>query len=278
MLTRSGPAVALVLTGIACGPGDRLSPEVPTSLAATTPATASGSPVVSPSAIATSAFIGRFETHGRGRDVLEMRPDGAFVSDWITDTTYGRGQVIGEFRVENDWLYLITSDGMDRGRLQDRYALVGIDGDDYLVGERSLDNLCNHLNEGWAESPGPRNTLRRTRGFPATPPGPPKLPESHHSKLLQAPISTTLTAVSKSANTSKPSRVEFHCDRGADQGLWVGMKVFVEAPLCGPFFMGGRLTAVACDRSEGFLFWPSVGEPQPEPGWKIATRKPVLAR
>lgn len=226
-------------------------------------------------------FAGRYQQSWIDTSsIIEIRTDGMFIADafWARGI---RHQAVGNVREEEGWLVLEVDPRQEHiSWLKSRYWPVVVEGDAFLLSDLDIERMCNAVNSGWEPSNSPRRFLKRTQGEMRSDPGPPLLPEADRGKLLSEPVVATLVAVRNPGHPSAGAntRVEFVCDKGEVQGLWPGMEIYASEPLCPWFFRGGRITSVECERAEGYLSWHSAANPQPEPGWKITTRKPVLAR
>ncbi len=148
----------------------------------------------------------------------------------------------------------------------------------YLIPADDFVGFCNDINQGRE----PRNEshgsyLMRTGDEKKPVTGFPNVPEKYRDYLLVKPIVATIIAVGPV--TTRPSIAKWKfkdtpvtLDVGKDQGLQVGMELFVTDP---PDMVESvRISKVEASSAEAVMTQTGEDDPGPRTGWRLSTHAP----
>jgi hypothetical protein len=148
----------------------------------------------------------------------------------------------------------------------------------YLIPADDLVGFCNNINEGQEprkDSHGTYLLRREDEKKPVT--GFPKVPAEYEAYILAKPIEATIITVSPSATRPSVADWKFKdthvtIDAGKQQGLRVGMELFVTKPQ--NTVNSVQITKVEETRSDAVMVQIGENEPGPKTGWRLSTQSP----
>ena len=146
----------------------------------------------------------------------------------------------------------------------------------YLVPENDVVGFCNEVNSRREPRSGLRGSsyLLRVGDEKILVQGMPELPRKYRQCLLKSPVTARVVAIGESR--IRPSICEWNfkdtdveIDKGHDDGVFVGMELYVVAP--DDLVESITVTEVAKDKATGVLTNSDENAAGPEVGWKLST-------
>ena len=209
---------------------------------------------------------------------LHLAPDSGYVFEWhgclgLYDRNYGAvtpqdGRLRLSFTFEN------VRQGF-RGIAPD-LLMVRWGARRYLIPADDIIGFCNAVNSGHEPRTGAHgryllragDETKEVRGWP-------ELPDEYRTCLLSNPAKASILAVGPS--TTRPSLADWSfrdtqvtLDAGSDQGIHVGMELFVIEPR--DIVKSVRVTNVRADRADAIMTQIDEDASAPVAGWQLSTQ------